>query len=202
MNMKPYNNTNPDDELYRLIDRYFEGETSLDEERRLRRLLAGSTRRDATLDEARAVMGLFAAARSASTVQAPVQKPARRRRRQPLLVAVSVAASVAVIIGAALSLTHISIDGMPSGETMSIASASGMRPGNHDSIAQLMLEDNPGMAGGRHSVATVQGSVKNPDSPDDVAALISSEMGYMAEAQRTMYESIEDDFVSLSAIIN
>ena len=91
---------------------------------------------------------------------------------------------------------------MPAGETMSIASASGMRPGNHDSIAQLMLEDNPGMAGGRHSVATVQGSVKNPDSPDDVAALISSEMGYMAEAQRTMYESIEDDFVSLSAIIN
>lgn len=53
-------------ELEKLIQRYFDGETSLDEERTLRMQLADPAHHSDSADEARAVMGVFAAQRSAT----------------------------------------------------------------------------------------------------------------------------------------
>ena len=174
------NNNDVNDELLRLVDRYFEGETSTAEERRLRTLLAVSDSEAEEVNAARAVMGVFATARRAGDDAGSVKSP--RRRRRALLATVSVAASVAIIIGAALSVSDISIGKQPSGGTMMLASDAGNRQA-------------------RHSVAMASARVNTPDNPDDIAALISSEMGCMAEAQRSVYESITDDFVSISEIM-
>lgn len=39
------------------------------------------------------------------------------------------------------------------------------------------------------------------DTSDDVDALISRQMGYMAEAERTIYESVADDFSLVSGVM-
>lgn len=193
------NNNDVNDELLRLVDRYFEGETSTAEERRLRTLLAVSDSEAEEVNAARAVMGVFATARRAGDDAGSVKSP--RRRRRALLATVSVAASVAIIIGAALSVSDISIGKQPSGGTMMLASDAGNRQWRHDSIAMLMKGDGKSNRQARHSVAMASARVNTPDNPDDIAALISSEMGCMAEAQRSVYESITDDFVSISEIM-
>ena len=190
------NNNDVNDELLRLVDRYFEGETSTAEERRLRTLLAVSDSEAEEVNAARAVMGVFATARRAGDDAGSVKSP-----RRALLATVSVAASVAIIIGAALSVSDISIGKQPSGGTMMLASDAGNRQGRHDSIAMLMKGDGKSNRQARHSVAMASARVNTPDNPDDIAALISSEMGCMAEAQRSVYESITDDFVSISEIM-
>ena len=49
-----------------IVNRYFEAETTEEEERLLKRFLASEEAQGAEFDEARAVMGLFATARSSS----------------------------------------------------------------------------------------------------------------------------------------
>lgn len=199
MIMKNERHINEHDELLGLINRYFDGETSVEEERRLRGLLAASASRDSQVEEARAVMGVFACARS---LGAAVRQNAGKRRRllrPSQWVAVSAAASVAIIIAAVVSLTRF--EKMPSGDMLANASRSGALAGKHDSIAQLMQGEKGAVIAGNRSVAMSGGGINRPENPDDVAALISSEMGCMAEAQRSVYESITDDFVSLRDIV-
>lgn len=57
---------NTDNEIHLLIEKYFSGATSLDEEVRLRRLLAGAEEDTPEIREAKAVMGFFAAAHQKS----------------------------------------------------------------------------------------------------------------------------------------
>lgn len=197
--MKNERHINEHDELLGLINRYFDGETSVEEERRLRGLLAASASRDSQVEEARAVMGVFACARS---LGAAVRQNAGKRRRllrPSQWVAVSAAASVAIIIAAVVSLTRF--EKMPSDDMLANASRSGALAGKHDSIAQLMQGEKGAVIAGNRSVAMSGGGINRPENPDDVAALISSEMGCMAEAQRSVYESITDDFVSLRDIV-
>lgn len=200
MIMKNERHINEHDELLGLINRYFDGETSVEEERRLRGLLAASHSHDSLVEEARAVMGVFACARSAAPAAVKPTAGKRRRLLRPSQwVAVSAAASVAIIIAAVVSLTHF--EKMPSGDILANASRSGVLAGKHDSIAQLMQGEKGAAIAGNRSVAISGGGINRPENPDDVAALISSEMGCMAEAQRTVYESINDDFVSLRDIV-
>lgn len=65
-----------DDILSTLIERYFAGETTLDEERRLRELLAASADDTPAVREAKAVMGYSLA----SPVEAPAISLPRRRK--------------------------------------------------------------------------------------------------------------------------
>ena len=197
--MKNERHINEHDELLGLINRYFDGETSVEEERRLRGLLAASASRDSQVEEARAVMGVFACARSVAGTAVEQNAGKRRLMRPSQWVAVSAAASVAIIIAAVVSLTHF--EKMPSGDMLANASRSGALAGKHDSIAQLMQGEKGAVIAGNRSVAMSGGGINRPENPDDVAALISSEMGCMAEAQRTVYESITDDFVSLRGIV-
>ena len=197
--MKNERHINEHDELLGLINRYFDGETSVEEERRLRGLLAASASRDSQVEEARAVMGVFACARSVAGTAVEQNAGKRRLMRPSQWVAVSAAASVAIIIAAVVSLTRF--EKMPSDDMLANASRSGALAGKHDSIAQLMQGEKGAVIAGNRSVAMSGGGINRPENPDDVAALISSEMGCMAEAQRSVYESITDDFVSLRDIV-
>ena len=58
---------NTDNEIYLLIEKYFSGTTSLEEEARLRRLLARAGEDTPEIREAKAVMGFFAAAQRKSS---------------------------------------------------------------------------------------------------------------------------------------
>ena len=97
--MKPVDNNR----LNRLIDKYFEGATSLREETRLRRLLADSRFQGENVDAARAVMGVFAVARQidgqARSLGIGVS---RHRRLSPIA---SAAASIALLFVASVALT-------------------------------------------------------------------------------------------------
>lgn len=87
-------NTRPNiTETRRLVDRYFAGETTLDEERRLRQLLADPSIDTAEADEARAVMGLFVAERRQQ--HRPVATTRLTTRR--FATAISAAAAIAVV---------------------------------------------------------------------------------------------------------
>lgn len=81
-------------ELEKLIARYFDGETSLAEERRLRMLLARPEATGEAADEARAVMGVFAAQRAS-------MRPQRRTSRTAPWRA---AAAIAMIVAVAMAL--------------------------------------------------------------------------------------------------
>lgn len=80
------------DEMYRLIRRYFDGETSSADESRLRSLLSLSGDRSDDVEEARAVMGVFATARNIGR-----KAPANERRRF-LMTPLSAVASIAVLL--------------------------------------------------------------------------------------------------------
>lgn len=76
-------------DIYRLIDRYFDGRTTLDEERLLRRLLADPAYDSPEADEARAVLGYLAAG-------TPSMRPVRRRYAGMLRAAVMTGVIAAV----------------------------------------------------------------------------------------------------------
>jgi hypothetical protein len=78
-------------ELEQLISRYFDGETSIQEEKMLREALADCPWNSETIDEARFTMGYFAAHRHEA------QRVSKRNYRRQLI---GIAASIAVILAA------------------------------------------------------------------------------------------------------
>lgn len=194
--MKTNKNTNDPQLLLRLIDRYFEAETTLEEERTLRRLLAETDYVDEAVEAARAVMGVFAIDRKIAGGE--VQKPklrARRRLGSMQWAAISAVASVAIIIVAVV--TMMNVGSMQNQKMLSVASV----VGEHDSIAQLMPGERKAMGRQHGTVAMATMNVNNPESPAEIDALIKSEMGLMAEAQSSVYESVVNDFATISSIM-
>lgn len=192
--MKPNKKKINNETLLRLIDRYFEGETSLEEERTLRQSLAETDCNDEAVEAARAVMGVFAVQRRIATEkkQAVTSKP-RRLLSATQWVAVSAVASVAIIIVAVVSLMNV--NPMQQQGMLSVASLTG----NHDSIAQLMPSERSTMS--KNSVAFASERVNTPESSAEIDALIKSEMGLMAEAQSSVYQSVVSDFDEFSSIM-
>ncbi len=78
-----------------LIARYFEAETTAEEECRLRRFLVSEEEGNARYDEVRAVMGFIAVGRKMNTAASHPVRPRRRR----LSIAFSTAAAAAVAAG-------------------------------------------------------------------------------------------------------
>lgn len=78
-------------ELEQLINRYFDGETSIQEEQMLRETLADCPWNSETIDEARFTMGYFVAHRHET------QRVSKRNYRRQLI---GIAASIAVILAA------------------------------------------------------------------------------------------------------
>ena len=193
--MKNNNNISDHDELLRLVNRYFEGDTSLAEERNLRRLLAQSSCTDAPVEEARAVMGVFACGRAECRNAAQKSPSAFSRLRRSRWTAISAVASVAVLIVAVVSMYRF--EEIPNSDSLSAASYCRLSD-RHDSLASF--DKRRSISAGHFSAARSTNGVYSPESPEDVSALINSEMGCMAEAERSMYQSIADDFVSLRVI--
>ena len=182
---------NPDREyelLLNMVNRYFEGETSREEEMTLRRRLVDTDCDMPEIEEARAVMCLFATSRRQQTAPAAMPAAKPKPKRSFPFAAVSAAASVAVIIVAVLSI--MSPGSMTDGDMM----AKGPDRG-YDSVARYRMNN---AAGHSHmALAMVTGGVNRPDTPDEIASIIGSEMGLMAEAERSVYESMEEDFTLL-----
>ena len=78
-------------ELERLIERYFDGETSIQEEQILRETLADCPWNSEVIDEARFTMGFFAA---------HCQEKARTARKSHRRQLIGIAASIAIILAA------------------------------------------------------------------------------------------------------
>lgn len=88
--------------IERLADAYFEGETSLSEEKELRMILASHPEIvTQEAEELRAILGLFAAARvQEKPATATSRKPRMHRVLKPVLaITTSAAATVAILIG-------------------------------------------------------------------------------------------------------
>lgn len=85
-------------EIEELVARYFDGATTVDQERQLRRLLASTGYSSPAADEARALLGYFAAERGRAA------ETARRRSRGLRRTVLTVAASVAVMVAVTVAL--------------------------------------------------------------------------------------------------
>lgn len=89
--------------LEHLIDLYFEGMTDSTQETRLRRLLASTELTSDKIDEARAVMGYFAASRA---VESRERRKTVQTRILPRIRLIDIAASVAIIAAFALAVIN------------------------------------------------------------------------------------------------
>lgn len=127
------------DNLLQLIDRYFDGLTSADEERELREALADTRLSSPAIDEARAVMGVFAAARR-------IEAHGPRRRLLPQM-AIAAAASLALLIGAAAWFLR------PAGDdSLNFALVGSQRIDDYSEIESLMHADLSCIADARSQV--------------------------------------------------
>ena len=188
-------NTYNREALLRLIERYFEAETSLEEERYLRQLLVEPDCNDSAVEAARAVMGVFAVDRKISdTQQLNTASSPKRRFGGTNWAVISAVASVAIIIVAVVSLMN---SGQRTNQDMlSVAFVGDL----HDFIAQLTSSENT-LDAHHNSMAMAAMTINNPESPAEIDALIKSELGLMAEAQNSVYESVVNDFTAISSII-
>lgn len=116
MTDKTINNERED--LYSLIKRYFEGETSSADESRLKSLLSRSEDRSEEVEEARAVLGVFATSRVLMKRTATTGRKRIHRFFAPLGAVASVAALLVMSIGVAtntrasdLNKCYVSIGG-------------------------------------------------------------------------------------------
>ena len=89
--------------LEHLIDLYFEGLTDAPQETQLRRLLASTELTSDKIDEARAVMGYFAASR---TIEGREKRKNAQTRILPRIRLIDIAASVAIIAAFALAVVN------------------------------------------------------------------------------------------------
>lgn len=127
--MNTFNHITNQAELEQLIDRYFDGETSVQEEHLLRETLANCPWSSETIDKARFTMGYFAAHRQHQ------QRMAQKSRRNR---AIGIAASIAIILGAGVfALWHYQEDT----NNMCIAYVNGKAINNDDAVLALIEKD-------------------------------------------------------------
>lgn len=145
-------------ELDELIRRYFDAETDEADERRLRVYLATSGISTPAADEARAVMGIFAARRAQS------RRGLLRRR----IIRISAAAAIAGLLAVTASLVITSRTGRPSA--------------SDDTLAAW------------HNGTRC-------DSPDQVLAMMDSNLALMGEASAEFEDAVSDDLADLGSML-
>lgn len=128
-----------DKELHLLIERYFEAETSIAEERELRKALASHSApvgTDPLIDEAKAVMGVTAViSEPQSAISA---RPPRKTRRLAHPVWWQSAAAVAIIAILVTGIIHINRSA-PRGEC--VAYLNGREISDRDAVMNMMFSD-------------------------------------------------------------
>lgn len=111
--------------LDELINRYFDAETTLEEERELQRLITGPYATDARYDEVRAVMGFTAVGR----------KLRRKSHRSVRLWQVAAAAVVVLMLGGIYTIQQAHPD------DVCIAYVNGRKVTNPDEVVKLMQQE-------------------------------------------------------------
>ncbi len=127
-----------DKELHLLIERYFEAETSIAEERELRKALASHSApvgTDPLIDEAKAVMGVTAVISAPQS--ATSSRPPRKTRRLAPPVWWQSAAAVAIIAILVTGIIHI--NRAPRGEC--VAYLNGREISDRDAVMNMMFSD-------------------------------------------------------------
>ena len=115
-------------ELERLIGRYFDGETSVQEEQLLRETLAHCPWSSEAIDDARMVMGYFAA--HCREQKRTFKKISRRKM-------IGIAASTALVIGVGiLALWHPSVD-----NSVCVAYVNGKTVNNDETVMAMIESD-------------------------------------------------------------
>lgn len=117
------------DILHRLIDKYFEGETTLEEERMLRRMLMNADQKNRRVQEAIAVMGY---ARLAPLNGIDIKKTGFRRSR------FRIAGIVAACGVVAICITMLFAGYSRSGQDVCLAYVGGERVENREAVVELM----------------------------------------------------------------
>lgn len=118
-------------DIHLLIERYFAGETSLEEERLLKRMLASTSESSPDVEEAGAVMGFIVADGRRHGEGMP--------RRRWYLGAVEVAAAVAAVIGVGWGVARFA--GSAPDVSEMLAYSGGERVDNPDDILRMVNED-------------------------------------------------------------
>lgn len=127
------------DNLKLLVDKYFDGLTTTEEERQLREGLASSEVSSTELDEARAALGVFAAARAA-------KRASRRRRFNAIPRIAATAACACLLLGATIWFSRSYV------ASASFAVIGDERIDDMDQIRSLMRSDLQSIADARSSV--------------------------------------------------
>ena len=112
--------------LDELINRYFDAETTLEEERELQRLITGPFATDARYDEVRAVMGFTAVGR----------KLRRKSHRSVRLWQAAAAAVVVLMLGGIYTIQQARPD-----DVCCIAYVNGRKVTNPDEVVRLMQQE-------------------------------------------------------------
>lgn len=160
--------------LHQLIQLYFDGETTLAQERQLRTMLSLSDDRSAEAEEARALLSFFSASRSIEPAQqlpamSHSPKPIARKRLKAFRNLVAAAVAIAVLLGGAMLW-------FPS--------------------ASL----SAGADSGCLAYARVQGeSTHDPSRIDD---LIFSQLSEMSDAAGDVRQSVDEELVNMSILLN
>ena len=114
-------------ELEQLIERYFDGETSVQEEQMLRAALADCPWSSETIDEARFTMGYFAAHSREG------QRKAKKTNRRQLI---GIAASIAIILAVGVYAWH-----HQQPDDVCIAYVNGQVVQDNDKVMALVADD-------------------------------------------------------------
>ena len=152
--MKTIDNKMSLNALENLIDRYFDGETTVEEESALRSQLALTSLESAKIDEAKAVMGFFAAQR--------VKQKASTTRRTVIPLALKVAAAVALVV--AVGLPFLLKDDV---STDCYAYVNGERITAVDEVENMMIDQ----------MSSLSGAVESDDPISDQLAAFAEAMG-------------------------
>lgn len=171
--------------LNELIERYFNAETTLEEESLLRNMLAKSSDRSAEVEEARAVMSYLAM----TPAKRSTEKRLKPQRRKGLRYAVAAAVAMAVLIGSvALWLPSMDFDG---GGSKRLAMAN--RP---DTRRIAMI----GSGEYQRAHATVGGKVV--DDVADIESMVISQLNEISAASGSLQKAVDDEISTISQLFN
>lgn len=182
-------NHTQDKELKRLIASYFDGDTTLAEERHLRELLAHCDDHSAEAEEARAVLSLFSTGRQMQAqgqlLATPRQaKPTHRKQHHFMRVAIA-AAAVTILFAAATALLLPSAD---------------FSGNNGKLFADLK---SPGKTFSSNSASVCYANIGGETTNDQAAveAIVFSQLGEIGEASGNLSKTVDNEISTISELI-
>lgn len=181
---------NNDNELKRLIAEYFDGNTTLAEENRLRVLLSQSDDRSTEAEEARAVLSLFAASRkleAANRDYSPKPSAAKPQRKYRYFMRLSVAAAIVTVLFAAATALLL-----PSAD---------LQEGTGRDLLAGMSSSSKSLTSNRPSACFARIGGETTNDPDAVESIVLSQLGEIGAASGNLTQTVDNDISIISEFI-